>query len=114
MSDATVTKPSYSASEDRDFGPAKIEHRTAGLLSRLGTYFMVFKDDSYSLPWRLQYEETIYVIEGQLRIREGQKVTVADAGELLVLPKGVTVEYGGVVGTRVVLSITPANWREEV
>lgn len=113
MSDATVTKPAYSASEDRDFGPAKIEHRTAGLLARLGTYFMVFHDESYSLPWMLQYEETIYVAEGQLRIREGEKVTIAEPGELVVLPKGVTVEYGGAVGTRVVLSITPVNWREE-
>lgn len=113
MSDATVTKPGYSASEDRDFGPAKIEHRTAGLLSRLGTYFMVFHHDSYSSPWTLQYEETIYVVDGQLRIREGEKVTVADSGELVVLPQGVTVEYGGAIGTRVVLSITPVNWREE-
>lgn len=114
MSDVTVTKPGYSIAEDRDFGPAKIEHRTAGLLSELGTYFMVFHEESYSLPWMLQYEETIYVIEGELRIREGEKVTVADPGELVVLPKGVTVEYGGAVGTRVVLSICPVNWRDEV
>lgn len=115
MIGVTVTKPTYSAAEDRDFGPAKIEHRTAGsALSKLGTYFMVFMEDFYSEPWELQYEESIFVIKGQLRIREGDKVTVGDPGDLLVLPKGVMVEYSGEIGTEVVLSITPVHWRDEI
>lgn len=113
MTDVTVTKPTYSPAEDRDFGPAKIEHRTADALSKLGTYFMVFHEDGYSDPWTLRYEETIYVVEGQVRLREGEKLTVGDPGDLLVLPQGVTVEYGGSVGTRLLLSITPVNWRDE-
>jgi ethanolamine utilization protein EutQ (cupin superfamily) len=115
MTDIAVTKPSYSAEQDARFGPAMIEHRTAGALSELGTYFMVFDEDSFSDPWQLQYEETIFVIEGQIRLVQhvdGETRTqLGDAGELLVLPRGATVQYGAEVGTRVLLSISPVDWR---
>lgn len=118
MTNVAVSKPTYAEAQDRPFGPAMIEHRTADKLSQLGTYFMVFGDESYSDPWQLQYEETIFVIEGQLRLIEHvgveTRTTVADPGELVVLPKGVTVQYGAQPGTRVVLSITPVNWRDQL
>jgi uncharacterized cupin superfamily protein len=112
----TTFKPAYRAAEDRDFGPAKIEHRSAGCgLSELGTYFMVFGADTHSDPWTLQYEETIFVIEGQARLRVGQgeseSSVTGEPGELIVLPKGVTVRYGATPGTRLLLSISPVNWR---
>ncbi len=117
MSSLRVCKPSYQAAEDKEFGPATIEHRTAGCgLSELGTYFMVFQADDHSDPWTLQYEETIYVIEGQARLivldDSDEFDIVGDPGELIVLPKGSTVRYGGAAGTRLLLSISPVNWRE--
>jgi ethanolamine utilization protein EutQ (cupin superfamily) len=117
MTSPRVSKPSYQAAEDKLFGPATIEHRTAGCgLSELGTYFMVFKADDQSDPWTVQYEETIYVIEGQARLvvldEGGESDIVGDPGELIVLPKGATVRYGGAPGTRLLLSISPVNWRE--
>jgi ethanolamine utilization protein EutQ (cupin superfamily) len=117
MSSPRVCKPDYRAEEDRQFGPASIEHRTAGTgLSELGTYFMVFHTDDHSDPWTVQYEETMYVIEGQARLivlQDGSESDlVGDPGDLIVLPKGSTVRYGAAAGTRLLLSISPVNWRD--
>jgi ethanolamine utilization protein EutQ (cupin superfamily) len=113
---APATKPSYSAANDTQFGPARIEHRTADSgLQELGTYFMVFDSDEHSDPWTVQYEETVFVIEGEARfivIADGEvQQLVAAPNELLVLPKGTTVRYGATAGTRLLLSISPVNWR---
>jgi ethanolamine utilization protein EutQ (cupin superfamily) len=111
-----VSTPTYSAAHDKEFGPARIEHRTADSgLTELGTYFMVFESDHHTDPWTVQYEETVFVIEGEARfvVSEGdqEKQVVAGVGELIVLPKGTTVRYGATIGTRLLLSISPVNWR---
>jgi ethanolamine utilization protein EutQ (cupin superfamily) len=116
VSPAPASVPTYDAANDKEFGPATIEHRTADAgLRELGTYFMVFNADHHSEPWTLQYEETIFVIEGQAVLyveEDGQEKELrADPGELIVLPKGSTVRYGGAVGTRLLLSISPVDWR---
>ncbi len=114
----TNFKPAYDTANETDFGPAKIEHRTASAnLQKLGTYFMTFHDDGYSDPWTVQYEETIYVIEGQARLiildGDNRKEFVGDRDELIVLPKGTTVQYGAKPATRLLLSIAPVHWREQ-
>jgi ethanolamine utilization protein EutQ (cupin superfamily) len=117
MNQPTASKPPYQCTENRDFGPAKIEHRTAGCgLNELGSYFMVFHDESLSEPWTVEYEETIFVIEGQARLRVVEDGTerrlTGEPGELIVLPKGTTLRYGARRDTRLLLSISPVNWRE--
>lgn len=109
--------PRYDATNDNRFGPSMIEHRTAGAgLSQLGTYFMVYDTDGHSDPWTIQYEETIYVIEGQARLIVVESGTdrevTGEPGDLIVLTRGTTVRYGAAVGTRLLLSISPVNWRE--
>lgn len=117
MSNAPVSTPGYDRLNEKPFGPAVIEHMTAASgLEELGTYFMEFHSGEYSDPWTLEYEETIYVIEGcaRLRVHEqaGVRDVVAKAGAVVVLPKGSTVEYGALVGSRFLLSISPVNWRD--
>jgi ethanolamine utilization protein EutQ (cupin superfamily) len=114
---STVSVPAYLQEQDRAFGPALIEHRTAESgLSELGTYFMRFPTDGISDPWTLQYEETIYVIEGRARLvvveDEGERTVSGEVGDLIVIPKGATVRYGASVGTRLLLSISRVNWRD--
>jgi ethanolamine utilization protein EutQ (cupin superfamily) len=109
--------PTYDAAHEKPFGPARIEHRTAEAgLTELGTFFMVFDGEGESDPWTVQYEETIFVIEGQARLvavePDGDREIVGHPGDLIVLPKGSTVKYGADVGTRLLLSISPVNWRE--
>lgn len=117
MPTATVSVPSYLPHQERAFGPALIELRTAESgLSQLGTSFMVFPTDDVSDFWTLKYEETIYVIEGQARLvvdeAEGERTVTGEVGDVIVIPKGATVRYGASAGTRLLLSISPVNWRE--
>jgi ethanolamine utilization protein EutQ (cupin superfamily) len=117
MTTATVTVAQYMREHDAAFGPAMIEHRTANCgLTQLGTYFMVFHSDEPGEPWTVHYEETLYVIEGEARLvvlEDGaERTVVASAGELVVLPKGSTVRYGALTGTRLLLSLSPVNWRD--
>lgn len=112
-------KPAFDPGNVNDFGPATIEHRTAASgLAELGSYFMTFHEAGFSDPWTVQYEETIYVIEGQARLvimdGENEDTLIGDPDELLVLPKGTTVQYGALPGTRLLLSIAPVNWRDTV
>ncbi|WP_411374905.1 hypothetical protein ACLH0K_00360 [Arthrobacter sp. MPF02] len=109
-------KPPFDSANVKAFGPATIEHRTAASgLTQLGTYFMTFHDGALTEPWTVQYEETIYVISGQARLviidGDEEQTIIADADELLVLPEGTTVRYGADPETRLLLSITPVNWR---
>jgi ethanolamine utilization protein EutQ (cupin superfamily) len=117
MSTDTVSVPRYLEEHDAAFGPAMIEHRTANSgLTQLGSYFMVFHSDEPGEPWTVQYEEAIYVVEGQMRLLVledgGERTVVADVGDLVVLPTGSTVRYGASTGTRLLLSIAPVNWRD--
>ncbi|MGO4249866.1 hypothetical protein VUN82_13255 [Micrococcaceae bacterium Sec5.1] len=119
MTNALTHKPTFDPSNVNDFGPAKIEHRTAGSkLRQLGTYIMTFQEEGFSDPWTVQYEETIYVIDGQARLiiinGDHKEDLIGDADELLVLPKGTTVQYSATPGTRLLLSISPVHWRDEV
>ena len=112
-----ASKPLYDAAHDNRFGPAVIEGRTTDCgLFELGTFFMTYDQDGHSDPWTLVYEETMFVIEGEVRLRlvedGGDRTLSAGPGELVVLPKGTTVCYGGEIGTRTLLSISPVNWRE--
>ena len=110
--------PGYDARHESRIGPAVIEHRTAESgLTRLGTYFMTFDGDGYSDPWTVEYEETVYVIDGEARLRlvtpDGEAEVVAGPDALIVLPQDTTVRYGARVGTRLLLSISPVNWRDQ-
>jgi len=75
----------------------------------------VFDHDGISDAWTVQYEETIFVVEGQARLvaieADGDREIIGRPGDLIVLPKGSTVRYGAEVGTRLLLSISPVNWR---
>lgn len=112
-----ASKPDHRADHVNRFGPATIEGRTTDCgLHELGTFFMVYDEEGHSDPWTLLYEETIFVIEGEVRLRlledDGERELNAAPGELIVLPKGTTVSYGAEIGTRTLLSISPVNWRE--
>lgn len=116
MTRARASKPAFAQANVKLFGPAKIEHRTAESgLDELGTYFMTFDESGHSGPWTLQYEETVYVLEGRAEfvvVEDGGDVPLTgEQGELIVLPRGTTVRYGAAPGTRLLLSITPVDWR---
>ncbi|MER7395243.1 hypothetical protein ABT381_06970 [Streptomyces sp. NPDC000151] len=117
MTFAPVVLPQRSATNEKPHGPATIEHLTADCgLSELGTYIMEFHAAGHTDPWTVRYEETIYVLEGCARLivheNGGTREVTAHTGALIVLPKGSTVQYGALIGTRLLLSISPVNWQE--
>ena len=109
--------PKYDLKNVSRIGPAQIEHRTADSgFKELGTYVMTFDQEGHSDPWTVQYEETLYVVSGRARLvvihDDGNKTDLdAGRGELIALPKGTTVQYGAEIGTELLLSISPVNWR---
>ncbi len=110
-----ITVLPFDQSRATPFGPAVIEHRTAQAgFTELGTYFVEFPEGGHADPWTLHYEESIYVVAGRASLiavdDEGETEVRAHEGELIALPKGVTVRYGGDPGTRLLLSIAPVNW----
>jgi Asp/Glu/hydantoin racemase/quercetin dioxygenase-like cupin family protein len=112
----TVTVLDLDPSRQNAFGPAVIEHRTAQAeFAELGVYYLTFEDAGRADPWTLEYEETVYVIRGEARIvvdsEDGREVRAGE-GQLIALPKGCTVSYGGSAGTQLLLSMAPVNWRE--
>ncbi len=120
MNSMSVTIPDYDQANEIQFGPATIEKRTDPTgLKELGTSFMVFHGEDFSDPWKLQYEETIYVISGEARLivlddDGSERILTAGPDQLLVLPKGSTVRYGAPIGTRLLLSISPVDWRDRI
>jgi Asp/Glu/hydantoin racemase len=106
----------YDETSDSAFGPGRIENRTAQAgFTELGTYFLEFPDGGNADPWTLHYEETAYVAAGEASIivvtEDGESELRAEPGELIALAVGTTVRYGGTPGTRLILSIAPADWR---
>jgi len=49
----------------------------------------------------LKYDEVLYIIEGGLEVISNGESFVARTGEVMVIPKGVTVTYRGEMGTKV-------------
>lgn len=122
VSIADTYKPAPDPAHVIDFPPAIIDKRTdATPLTRLGTSIMEFPVAGTTDPWQLHYEETVYVVAGHIEIdivtgsSDHDAFTITgEAGDVLALPQATTVRYRGTAGTRLVLSITPVNWRDLV
>ncbi len=99
------------------FGPTTSDRRTTdSRLSQLGAGFLTFDEDGSSEPWTLPYEEVLYVVSGTVRLvvgpaSERPEEIVAVEGDVVVVPRGSTVRYGGDEGTRLFWSLVPQDWR---
>lgn len=107
----------FDPEQDKSFGPSQIELRTAQAgFGTLGVSFQDFPDGGYTDPWTTHYEEAVFVAAGVasiLVVHDGGEDEVrATAGEIVAIPHGATVKYGGEPGTRLLLAFAPVNWRE--
>jgi len=94
-------------------GPLAIDRRSAAsALTELSAGFVEFSETGATDPWTLPYEEALYVIEGRMTLTYDDEQVVCEPGDLITLERGTTVVYSGTVGTRVLFSLVPANWRE--
>lgn len=78
---------------------------------RLGCGIMEMKETTFD--WTLNYDEVDYVIEGHLDvIIDGRKVS-ADAGELILIPKGSSIQFSVPDYARFIYVTYPADWASQ-
>jgi len=78
---------------------------------RLGCGLMVMEHTTF--PWTLNYDEIDYVIEGQLSILMGGKRVTAGPGEIILIPKGSSIQFSVEDKARFLYFVYPANWQEQ-
>lgn len=75
---------------------------------RLGCGIMEM--DHSAFDWTLDYDEIDYVIEGTLTIRGNGSSVTAEAGELILIPKGSHIQFSTETKTRFLYTTYPADW----
>ena len=66
------------------------------------------REDSF--PWKLDYDEIDYVLEGVLHITIGGRTLEGRPGDVFYIPKGSSIVFGTPSRTRVFYVTHPANW----
>ncbi|WP_191244330.1 cupin domain-containing protein [Amycolatopsis deserti] len=113
MNAPSARKLEFDPAHRDAIGPISIDRRTVGSgLVDLATGFAEFVDDAPADEWVQPYEEALYVLEGELKIRVNGHTVVGTPGDVIAVEKGATVSASGKVGTRVYFAVVPANWRE--
>lgn len=99
------------------FGPTTSDRRTVDSgLKHLGSGFLTFEEDGICDAWTLRYEEVLYVAAGSATLLVGPEDSaalvevLAHEGDVVVVPEGSTVRYGGTKGTRLFWSLVPQDW----
>ena len=78
---------------------------------RLGCGLMVMEHTSF--PWTLNYDEIDYVVEGKLSILIDGKCVTAGPGEIILIPKGSSIQFSVEDKARFLYFVYPANWQEQ-
>lgn len=96
-----------------DVGRPEMKLRLADVItgahgSPMGAGFMTWETGSF--PWKLDYDEIDYVIEGQLEIRKGSQVVVGNPGDVIYIPRGSEISFGSPSFARVFYVTFPADW----
>ena len=95
-------------------GPMTTELRSAGKgLKDLGGGILRFDNGGTGEPWKLPYEELLYVISGTLRLKFDGQVLTAVPGDVITIPRGSEVVYEGDPGTTAFYALAPSTWYRE-
>lgn len=78
---------------------------------RLGCGIMEMKETTFD--WTLNYDEVDYVIEGTLDIIINGKTVSASAGELILIPKGSSIQFSVKDYARFIYVTYPADWASQ-
>ena len=77
---------------------------------RLGCGIMEMTDTTFD--WTLQYDEIDYVIDCTLSINCNGTTTTAKKGEVILIPKGSSIQFSVTGFSRFLYVTYPANWSE--
>ena len=75
---------------------------------RLGCGVMEMRNTTFD--WTLNYDEIDYVIEGSLSIIINGETVTANAGELILIPKGSSIQFSVPNYARFIYVTYPADW----
>lgn len=108
-----VPKIKVSEADRLDTGKAGDIVYTKDLFSlqespRLGCGIMEM--DHTTFDWTLNYDEIDYVIEGSLSIITNGHTVTANAGELILIPKGSSIQFSVPNYARFIYVTYPADW----
>lgn len=78
---------------------------------RLGCGVMEMKQTTFD--WTLNYDEIDYVIDGHLDIVINNSIVSADAGELILIPKGSKIKFSVPNYARFIYITYPADWANQ-
>ncbi len=78
-----------------------------GFSRHLGAGVGVF--DSCSVPWTPDYDEVLFILDGMLRLRVGDKTYVACRGDTVWIPEGTAIVYESSVRTTFFYAVCPAK-----
>jgi len=67
--------------------------------------------DRGGFPWTLEYDEVDIVLEGELVITRGTETVRGNAGDVIYIPKGSSIEFSTPAGVRFVYVTYPADWQ---
>lgn len=78
---------------------------------RLGCGLMFMEDTTFD--WTLNYDEIDYVIDGELSIIINGETITAGPGEILLIPKGSSIQFSVKGKARFVYVTYPADWQSQ-
>lgn len=78
---------------------------------RLGCGVMEMNRTTF--PWKLDYDEIDYVISGSLTVYQGQHAVTAQAGEVILIPKGSSILFSVPDRARFLYVTYPADWQNQ-
>lgn len=76
---------------------------------RLGAGLMVMEETTFS--WHLEYDEIDYVIEGQLTVHSPGGSITAGPGQVILIPKGSSIQFSAPEKARFLYVTYPADWK---
>jgi len=91
-----------------DMGAHLLDVVTAEDGSSMTAGFMTWHKGRF--PWRLDYDEIDYVVEGELEIMCNGRTWLGRPGDVIFIPKGSDITFGSPSWARVFYVTFPANW----
>ena len=109
-----VPQVAFSEADRLDTGDPASQVFTRDLFSltdspRLGAGVMEMTATTF--PWKLDYDEVDYIIDGELTIYCGKTSVTAKAGQALVIPKGSKILFSAPRHARFLYVTYPADWQ---